>query len=203
MGITRDSRHKRRATGGKRASWRKKRKFELGRQAASTKMGPKKVHTVRVRGGATKFRALRLDAGNFSWSSESVTNKARIMDVVYNASSNELVRTKTLVKGAVVQIDSTPFRQWYATHYGLSLGKKKDEKEDVKKSKHVQAVLAGRNKDHKLAKDLDEQFNLGRLYAIITSRPGQSGRCDGYILEDRELEFYKKKMQKKKTKTVA
>lgn len=29
-GISRDSRHKRRHTGGKRAAYRKKRKFELG-----------------------------------------------------------------------------------------------------------------------------------------------------------------------------
>lgn len=35
------------------------------------------------------------------------------MDVVYNASNNELVRTKTLVKNAIVQIDATPFKQWY------------------------------------------------------------------------------------------
>ena len=45
-----------------------------------------------------------------------------------------------------------------------------------------------------------EQFNTGRLYACIASRPGQSGRADGYILEGRELEFYLKKMQKKKGK---
>jgi len=32
--------------------------------------------------------------------------------VVYNASNNELVRTKTLVKGAIIQIDATPFKQW-------------------------------------------------------------------------------------------
>ena len=28
------------------------------------------VRKVRVRGGNTKFRALRLDAGNFSWGTE-------------------------------------------------------------------------------------------------------------------------------------
>ena len=32
---------------------------------------------------------------------------------VYNASNNELVRTNTLVKGAIIQIDATPFRVWY------------------------------------------------------------------------------------------
>ena len=44
-----------------------------------------------------------------------ITRKTRVMDVVYNASNNELVRTKTLVKNCVVQVDSNPFRQWYDT----------------------------------------------------------------------------------------
>lgn len=39
-----------------------------------------------------KYRALRLDSGNFSWASEAVTRKSRVLDVVYNASNNELVR---------------------------------------------------------------------------------------------------------------
>lgn len=37
-GISRDHWHKRRATGGKRTQPRKKRKFELGRPAANTKV---------------------------------------------------------------------------------------------------------------------------------------------------------------------
>lgn len=56
------------------------------------------------------------------------TRKTRIIDVVYNASNNELVRTKTLVKNAIVQIDSTPFRQWYEAHYALPLARKKGAK---------------------------------------------------------------------------
>lgn len=35
---------------------------------------------------------------------------------------------------------------------------------------------------------LESQFAAGRLYAAISSRPGQSGRCDGYVLEGKELE---------------
>ena len=38
-----------------------------------------------------QFRALRLDHGNFSWSSESRTKSTRILEVCYNASNNELV----------------------------------------------------------------------------------------------------------------
>jgi len=33
---------------------------------------------------------------------------------------------------------------------------------------------------------------------VVSSRPGQSGRADGYILEGKELEFYLKKMERKK-----
>jgi small subunit ribosomal protein S8e len=125
LGISRDSRHKRSATGAKRAQYRKKRKFEMGRQAANTKIGAKRIHVVRVRGGNTKFRALRLESGNFSWGSQATTCKTRIVKVVYNASNNELVRTNTLVKGCIVEIDAVPFRQWYERHYAIPINKKK------------------------------------------------------------------------------
>ena len=72
-----------------------------------------------------KWRALRLDTGNFSWGSEAVTRKTRLLDVVYNASNNELVRTQTLVKSAIVQVDAAPFKQWYLQHYGVEVGRKK------------------------------------------------------------------------------
>ena len=104
MGISRDSMHKRRHTGGKRKSIRKKRKFMMARPPSHTKIGPKRIHVVRCRGGNLKFRAMRLDNGNFSWGSEAVSRKTRILDVVYNASNNELVRTKTLVKNAIVTV---------------------------------------------------------------------------------------------------
>lgn len=42
--------------------------------------------------------------------------------------------------------------------------------------------------DAKIDSLLETQFAAGRLYAAITSRPGQSGRADGYILEGKELE---------------
>lgn len=65
--------------------------------------------------------------GNFSWASESITKKVKIIRVVYNATSNELVRTNTLVKGAIVEIDFTPYRTWYETHYGKKFPSLKSE----------------------------------------------------------------------------
>merc|ERR1712244_6179 len=114
--------------GGTRPKTRKKRVYDLGRPSAMTKLAAHRVHLVRTRGGNTKYRALRLDQGSFSWATESVSRKVRIIDVVYNASNSELVRTKTLVKGAIVTIDSTPFRQWYESHYATALARKKNAK---------------------------------------------------------------------------
>jgi small subunit ribosomal protein S8e len=79
------------------------------------------------------------------------------------------------------------------------LGKKKKGEEaaaEVKKSGHVKATLAGRNKDQVLDPHLREQFLQGRLYAALASRPGQSGRADGYILEGKELDFYLRKVRR-------
>merc|ERR1712010_25202 len=197
MGISRDSFHKRRKTGGKLTRWKMNRKFELGRQNSNTKIGHKRIRTVRTRGGNTKYRALRLDTGNFSWATESVTRKVRVLNVVYNSTNNELVRTNTLVKGGIIQIDAASFKQWYEQHYGVKIGKKKESDEETKVSNHVQRKLDQRQKTRVIAKEMESQFNTGRLYACISSRPGQSGRCDGYILEGAELKFYLSKMSKK------
>lgn len=250
--------------------------------------------------------------------------KARILGVTYNATSNELVRTNTLVKNAIIQVDAAPFRLWYEQHYGIKLVKKKlgakkgakpaaptgkkvakpaagakkgaktaakgaaktagtkkpvakttekkvEEATDKKPlSKAAQTVAAALVKRYKLSirkraklvakwrrlnremvrekrqltkfekkvktlkagrksfaeklanrskraqhfiakrqgvrrarmvnKKIDshllDQFQTGRLYACIASRPGQDGCADGYILEGKELEFYIKKMKK-------
>jgi len=53
-----------------------------------------------------------------------------------------------------------------------------------------------------LPKNIEEQFASGRLLACLTSKPGQVGRADGYILEGDELEFYLKKMSAKKKSYV-
>lgn len=229
MSIARDTRHKRTKTGGKPKNFQKKRKFECGRQPAMTKLGGKRVHLVRCRYGFIKRRALRLETGNFSWPTEGISARTRIMNVVYNASNNELVRTNTLVKNSIIVIDATPFRQWYLKHYGVDLsGKKQAAKKAAKAAAPAKAVAAAapakegetaaaaakkgkkeitkamklkqarRLKGHTLEDKLVEQFGNGKLYACISSRPGQVGKADGYILEGEELEFYLKKLDKKK-----
>jgi small subunit ribosomal protein S8e len=193
--------HKRRDTGAKRAVHRKKRKHELGRQPANTKLGEQRVRLVRVRGGNYKLRALRLHKGNFAWGSEGLSHKTRILDVVYNATNNELVRTKTLVKGAIVAVDAAPFRQWYEQRYGESLSKVKSEFLEKEIHQKRQDKLDKRREGHEIDPILKEQFLTGRLLAHVSSRPGQVGRADGYVLEGPELSFYLRKLQQKKSKS--
>ena len=100
-----------------------------------------------------------------------------------------------------MQVDAAPFRQWYEAHYGGSLGRKRQQKagdttEAKKESKSVEKKHALRQKTGKVEQALERQFEAGRLYAVISSRPGQSGRADGYILEGEELAFYQRAIRK-------
>merc|ERR1712023_222658 len=145
MGISRDSFHKRRKSGGKLTKWKMNRKYELGRQSSNSRIGHKRIRTVRTRGGNLKYRALRLDTGNFSWPTESVTRKTRLLNVAYNSTNNELVRTNSLVKSGIVQIDAAPFKQWYEQFYGVKIGKKKAADEEREKaSNHVERKIKKR-----------------------------------------------------------
>lgn len=174
MGLTQSSKNKRRKTGGKKAFFRKKRKYELGRQPSNTRIGERVLKKIRVRGGGSKVRALRLNRGGFSWKSQAITKNLKILDVVYNATSTEMMRAKKLVKSAIVEVDAQPLKEWWQSYY-------KSSPEE--------------------AKDIDEEmrFQLGHnyLYARITTRPGQVGTCDGYILEGNELRFYLQKIKSK------
>ena len=129
--------------------------------------------------------------------------KTKILNIVYNASNNELVRTNTIVKGCIVSIDASPFKAWFEKHYACKIvGKGEvvfDDLTNVEgKSKSVIAKLEKRQKSVVQQKEVIEQLASGKLLACISSRPGQCGRADGYILEDEEYNFYHKKIFQKK-----
>ena len=67
----------------------------------------------------------------------------------------------------------------------------------MKKSKSIEKKQAARvAATAKVDPALEKQFEAGRLYAVVASRPGQSGRCDGYVLEGEELAFYQRAIRK-------
>ena len=68
----------------------------------------------------------------------------------------------------------------------------------LKAKEDMKAAAPLLQKIRSLDQKLEEQFASGRLLACISSRPGQCGRADGYILEGKELEFYQRKLATKK-----
>lgn len=173
MGLSKSSRHKRTKTGASKSLFCKKRKFNMARQPSNTKIGEERLQRLRCRGGNTKIRALRLNAGNFTCKTHGFTHKTKIIQVMYHPSSNELMRTNTLTMGAVVRLDPQKFKEKLNEILGKNAG----------------------------LRDVDPVFfsnlDAGRLYGVVSSRPGQCGRADGYILQGEELGFYMKKFKKR------
>lgn len=90
-------------SGGRLRSNRGKRKSELGRASAETKLAGKRLRKIRTRGGNEK---LRLDGGNKINVVDPKTNKAEvldILDVVENNANPNYVRRNIITKGAVVE----------------------------------------------------------------------------------------------------
>lgn len=179
MGINREGLHKRKSTGGLKICWRKKRNHAKGRQPSNTKIGKRCVIKLRVRGGGVKTRALFLSHGNFSFVSIQRTFKAKILSVAFNESSNELVRTNTLTKGSIVYLDLAK-----TLVYNTLINNLKYNPKLVEDTTTANKILI-------------DQILSGKILARICSRPGQSGRADGYILEGQELDYFLKKIQKK------
>lgn len=169
MGRSNSGDHKRTKTGAKLGRFSKKRKNRMGRQPSNTRVGKERIRDVRTRGGNIKTRALRLNSGKFKLISADCELESPIEQVVYHPSCNELMRTNTLTKSAVVKISSEPF-----------MG-------DLSNCEASQ-------KDPILMKMAEKGFFL----AIITSRPGQQGCADGYVLQGEELDFYQSKLKKGK-----
>jgi small subunit ribosomal protein S8e len=98
---------------------------------------------------------------------------------MYNASNNELVRTKTLVKGAIVVVDATPFRQWYGAHYGMELGKKEN------KGKQAEVNLSGKSnslvrkiQSREKAKNTNPMFFDQFMSCVYSPPPRPSASAD-------------------------
>lgn len=169
MGINNSGNHKKTKSGAKLGRFCKKRKNRMGRQPSNTKVGETRIREVRVRGGNVKMRALRLNSGNFKLMSANFSADSPIEQVVYHPSCNELMRTNTLTKSAVVKISSEPFLEEL-------------RKADLSEKDKVLTAMASK----------------GFFLAIITTRPGQEGCANGYILQGEELDFYQSKLKKGK-----
>jgi len=94
----------RKPTGGKIRKTRKKRKRELGRFPALTRIGERKVKFVRVMGGNYKLRLLADHYANVSIPGDG-TKRVRILDLIDNPASKVFKRAKIITKGAIIRTE--------------------------------------------------------------------------------------------------
>jgi small subunit ribosomal protein S8e len=97
------ARSKRKASGARIRSSRKKRHYEAGNEPTLTKIGERKVKQVRVRGGSDGMRGQRFDKVNVA--DGKVVKQATIKTVSENPANRHFVRRNILTKGTIIETD--------------------------------------------------------------------------------------------------
>jgi small subunit ribosomal protein S8e len=92
----------RKITGGRYKRFRKKRKFELGREQAETRIGKVRAKVIRVRGGNVKVRLFETQYANVVDPKTGKTQKVEIKRVVENKANPHYVRRNIITKGAII-----------------------------------------------------------------------------------------------------
>ncbi len=98
-------RSRRKPTGGRLVPHRKKRRFELGRTAAETRIGERRLRKIRVRGGNVKLRLLASDMANVADPSGGTAKLVKILAVRNNPASRDFTRRNILTKGALIETE--------------------------------------------------------------------------------------------------
>jgi len=96
-------RSKRKYTGKLYKRFRKKRKYELGREYIETLIGDRKIKKIRVRGGNYKIRLFRDKYANVYVPSQKKVVRAEIKSVIENRAHIHFARRNVLTKGAVIE----------------------------------------------------------------------------------------------------
>lgn len=96
-------RSKRKYTGKLYRRFRKKRKYELGREYIETLIGERKIKKIRVRGGNYKIRLFRDKYANVYIPSQKKVVKAEIRTVIENKAHIHFARRNVITKGAVIE----------------------------------------------------------------------------------------------------
>lgn len=94
---------KKKASGGIKRGYRKKRNFECGSFPIETKLGEFKNKTGRRHGGNLKVRLLAATHANISNPSTGKTEKAKILSTVKNIANADYDRRGVITKGAIIE----------------------------------------------------------------------------------------------------
>ena len=99
------SRSKRKATGGRYVTLRKKRKSDSGSIPTYTKVGKIKKRADRVLGGNVKTRLLDTDIANVMNPKTKKSFKTKIKSVIENPANRHYVRRNIITKGTIIDTE--------------------------------------------------------------------------------------------------
>lgn len=92
-------------SGGRYRPQRKKRRTEIGREAADTTIGSRTAKTLRVTGGASKVSLRAALEANVVNPKTGECKKAKILTVVENAANPHFVRRNIITRGAIINTE--------------------------------------------------------------------------------------------------
>ena len=90
-------------SGARRVANRGKRKSELGRESAETRLGEKTLRKIRTRGGNEKHRLAR--DNKISVMKDGKAQTVEILNVIENSANPNYVRRNIITKGAIVETE--------------------------------------------------------------------------------------------------
>jgi small subunit ribosomal protein S8e len=98
-------RSRRKPSGGVLRPFRKKRKYELGREREFATLGQERRKVIRVLGGNLKVRLLRAEWANLEDPRTGKTERVKILSVRSNPANPHFVTRNILTKGATIQTE--------------------------------------------------------------------------------------------------
>ncbi|MBS7619441.1 30S ribosomal protein S8e [Candidatus Bathyarchaeota archaeon] len=96
---------KRKKTGGKRKSYRDKRKFEHGHHPTETRLGEVKINKDLGRSNIPKIRLVSTNIVNVSFPGSGKTERLKILSVLSNPANIDYNRRGVITKGTIVRTD--------------------------------------------------------------------------------------------------
>ncbi|MFO7711239.1 MAG: 30S ribosomal protein S8e [Candidatus Woesearchaeota archaeon] len=98
-------RPRRKETGYIYRSYRKKRNYEKGNAPVYTKLGEKKIRTIRTRGNNNKSKYLQADMVNLFDKNNKTYHRVKINMIVENEANRHFVRRNVLTKGTIINTE--------------------------------------------------------------------------------------------------
>lgn len=92
-------------SGGRKWPSRMKRKYEMGRESANTKVGEKKKDKISIRGNGKKSKLLSANSANVTDLKTGESAKTKILTVLENPADPHLARRNIITKGAIIETE--------------------------------------------------------------------------------------------------